>query len=232
VGTARFNRLLTLTRDSARRRRRYTANLTRPWPILRQALHRLGVALEDRGVIDRPEQVYFLTHEELRDALSEPPSTRRRRLVSERMREWKLQCALRPPLALGTAACLLPLLLTRPTVEARGQSSDGVLCGIGVSPGRVTGRARLVDHLARAEVTVDDVLVVRSFVPALAPLIRDAGAVAADLGSVAAHMSVIAREYGVPAVVGLHSVTDTVRDGDLITVDGTTGRVYPRGAAL
>jgi pyruvate,water dikinase len=209
----------------------YTQNLTWPWPILRRALSRLGAALEDEGVIDRPEHVYFLSYEELRDALSKRPPTRRQGVVSRRVREWKHQCALRPPQALGSAACLLPLLLTRPPAEADGRSSDGVLRGVGVSPGRVTGRARLVDHLARAEVTVRDVLVVRSFVPALAPLIRNAGAVAADLGSVAAHMSVIAREYGVPAVVGLHSVTETVRDGDLITVDGTTGCVYPPGAA-
>jgi pyruvate,water dikinase len=91
---------------------------------------------------------------------------------------------------------------------------------------------RLVDHLSRAEVTVADVLVVRSFVPALAPMIRNAGAVAADMGSVAAHMSVIARECGVPAVVALHSITGAVRDGDLITVDGTTGHVFPNGRAL
>jgi pyruvate,water dikinase len=231
-GTARFHRLLTLTRDSARLRRQYTANLTRPWPILRQALHRLGTALESRGVIDRPEQLHFLTDQEVRDALSDRSPIRRQNLVADRTREWKHQCALRPPLTLGTAACLLPLLLTRPETESDLPSSDGVLRGIGVSPGRVTGRAHLVDHLARAEVAAGDVLVVRSFVPALAPLIRNAAAVVADQGSVAAHMSVIAREYGIPAVVGLHSVTDTVRAGDLITVDGTTGRVYPGGAAL
>jgi rifampicin phosphotransferase len=81
-------------------------------------------------------------------------------------------------------------------------------------------------------VTAEDVLVVRSLVPALAPLIARAGAVVADVGSVAAHMSVIAREYGVPAVVALHSVTQTVQDGDVITVDGTTGRVHRHGPVL
>ncbi|MFD5074261.1 PEP/pyruvate-binding domain-containing protein [Streptomyces sp. NPDC058371] len=232
VDSARFTRLLTLTRQSARLRRQYTMNLTRPWPAFRQALYRLGAALTDRGVIGQPEDVYFLTHGELLESLSEHRPTRRHSQVSARTQEWKHRCTLRPPLALGTPACLLPLLLTRPAAEAAGRHPDGALVGVGVSPGRATGRVRLVDHLSRAEVTVGEVLVVRSFVPALAPMIRNAGAVAADMGSVAAHMSVIARECGVPAVVALHSITGAVRDGDLITVDGTTGHVFPNGRAL
>jgi rifampicin phosphotransferase len=226
----RFTRLLTLARVSARRRRQYTMNLTRPWPILRQALHRLGAELTDRGVLACPEHLYFLTSEELRDALAEPSAVRGQDLAAERTREWKHQCGLRPPPALGTVACLLPLLLARPAPEA--SDSTGVLRGFGVSPGRATGRARLLDPMARTAVRPGDVVVVRSLVPALAPLIRNVGAIAAEAGSVAAHMSVIAREHGVPAVIGLHAVTDAVQDGDLITVDGTTGCVHLGGAAL
>ncbi|MET9405173.1 PEP/pyruvate-binding domain-containing protein [Streptomyces sp. NPDC002935] len=229
---ALFNRLLTNARDTARLRRRYTGNLTEPWPVLRQAVHRLGAALEEKGVIDRPEDVHFLTYEELRAALSQGAPARRQELIAHRTSTWARQRALWPPLTLGTAAFLLPLLLGRPATQADGCDADGVLDGIGVSPGRATGRARLVDHPARADIAAGDVLVVRSLVPALAPLIARAGAVAADVGSVAAHMSVIAREYGVPAVVALHSVTRTVRDGDVITVDGTTGRVHRRGTVL
>lgn len=226
---ATFNRLLTLARDTARLRRRYTGNLTEPWPALRQALLRLGTVLKERGVVDCPEHVHFLTYQELRTALSQVSPARRQELIAHRTSTWARQRALRPPLSLGTAAYLLPLLLGRPVVKTDGRISPDVLEGIGVSPGRATGRARLVDHPAGAEVAAGDILVVRSLVPALAPLIARAGAVAADVGSVAAHMSVIAREYGVPAVVALHSVTQAVQDGDVITVDGTTGRVHRRG---
>jgi pyruvate,water dikinase len=86
--------------------------------------------------------------------------------------------------------------------------------------------------MAPTEAQPGDIVVVRSFVPALAPLIRNVGAIAADHGSVAAHMSVIAREHGVPAVIGLRSATEVVRDGDLITVDGTTGCIHLGGASL
>ncbi|WP_405976454.1 PEP-utilizing enzyme [Streptomyces sp. NBC_00988] len=227
-----FNRLLALARGTARLRQRHTDNLTEPWPILRQALHRLGTVLTEKGVLDHAEHVHFLTYQELSAALAQRSPADRQEQIAHRTSAWAQQRTLRPPLSLGTAACLLPLLLGRPLVEADGRTSDDVLEGIGVSPGVATGRARLVDHPAHAEVAAGDVLVVRSLVPALAPLIARAGAVAADMGSVAAHMSVIAREYGVPAVVALHSVTQAVRDGDVITVDGTTGRVHRRGPLL
>lgn len=229
VDPAAFNRLLTLALDTARLRRRYTQSFTEPWPVLRRALHRLGAALEEKGVLDCPEHVHFLTYEELRAALAQSAPSPSQELIARRTSTWARQRALRPPPALGTVACLLPLLLGRPAAETGGHVPDGVLEGIGVSPGRATGRARLVDHPARADVEAGDILVVRSLVPALAPVIARAGAVAADLGSVATHMSVIAREYGVPAVVALHSVTQIVRDGDLITVDGTNGRVQLGG---
>ncbi|MFF8401315.1 PEP/pyruvate-binding domain-containing protein [Streptomyces sp. NPDC015684] len=223
-----FQRLLSLARDSASRRRLHTGKLTEPWPVLRRALHRLGTALVDQGVIDSPEDVHFLTLPELRTALSTGSGTSLRDAVADRVSAWTRQRALRPPLALGTAACLLPLLLGRP---ATASTTDGdVLHGVGVSPGRATGRARIVEHPETARMAAGDILVVRSLVPALAPQIMCAAAVAADVGSVAAHMSVIAREYGVPAVVALHSVTRSIRDGDVITVDGTTGRVHRRGA--
>lgn len=228
IDPAPFRRLLSLARDSARRRRLHTGKLTEPWPVLRRALHRLGTALVDQDVIDRPEDVHFMTLPELRTALSTKAGASQREAVADRISTWNRQRALRPPLALGTAACLLPLLLGRPTTAS---ASDGdVLHGIGVSPGRATGRARIVDHPETARMAAGDILVVRSLVPALAPQIMRAAAVAADVGSVAAHMSVIAREYGVPAVVALHSVTRSVGDGDVITVDGTTGRVHRRGA--
>ncbi|MGW5721863.1 PEP/pyruvate-binding domain-containing protein [Amycolatopsis sp. NPDC003865] len=231
VNPRRFIRLLDAARETARRRTSYTADLTRPWPVLRQALDRLATVLVSKGAIERPEHIHFLTRNEVRAALSDTGSSRLAELAATRLQEWKRQGALRPPPALGTPACLLPLLLTRPVEHSGEPSQDGVLRGIGVSPGRATGRARIVDDLDWDNTAAGDVLIVRSFVPALAPLMRNAVAVAADLGSVAAHMSVIAREYGVPAVVGLQSVTETVGNGDLITVDGTTGHVYTRLAA-
>ena len=227
----RFTHLLALARNGAHRRRQYTLALTRPWPVLRQALRRLGAELTDRGVLARPDDIHFLTRDELRVALAEHTPAPRQSLVAQRGREWKRQCGLRPPSVLGTVACLLPLLLARPEPENGETDTEGVLRGFGVSPGRATGRARLLDPMARTEVRPGEIAVVRSFVPALAPLIAEVGAVMAEQGSVAAHMSVIAREHGVPAVIGLRSVTELVRDGDLVTVDGTTGCVHLEGAS-
>ncbi len=138
---------------------------------------------------------------------------------------WAKQRSLRPPLAIGVQACLLPLLV--PTRGAPDGSVDpGVLQGTGVSPGRATGRARILDGAGTNDSFRDgEILIVRAFVPALASLLARAGGVASDTGSMAAHTSVLAREYGVPGVVGLETVTRTVQEGEIVTIDGFEGLV-------
>jgi pyruvate,water dikinase len=106
------------------------------------------------------------------------------------------------------------------------RDTHGGLRGLPASPGRVTGPARVI----RAPEEFDrlrpgDVLVAPAITPAWTPLFARAAAVVADTGSPMAHASLVAREYGIPAVVGTGNATARLRDGQVVTVEGNTGLV-------
>lgn len=219
----RFATTLALARASAARRGSCAASFTLAWPVLRRALRRLGESLRDLGCIDDPQDVFFLERDEVRQRVRSRDGIPLRDRVRERRVIWSEQRRHRPPTAVGVRACLLPLLVPSSPPAAQ-RTATGVLAGIGVSPGRATGPARVLHRVdPNTEFDDGDILVVRAFVPALAPLVTRAAGVVADVGSIAAHTSVLAREYGVPGVVGLGTATDVVRDGQIVTVDGTEG---------
>jgi phosphoenolpyruvate synthase/pyruvate phosphate dikinase len=104
--------------------------------------------------------------------------------------------------------------------------SADVLVGQGASPGRATGRVRLVNSVEDFDrFEAGEVLVARATAPAWTPLFARAAAVVTDAGTLAAHASLVAREYGIPAVVGARDATVRLRNGQLVTVDGGTGTV-------
>jgi pyruvate,water dikinase len=91
---------------------------------------------------------------------------------------------------------------------------------------RATGRVRIVHGPNDFSVFTDgEVLVARATAPAWTPLFARAAAVVTDGGTLAAHASLVAREYGIPAVVGTGDATQRLHDGQLVTVDGATGTV-------
>jgi pyruvate,water dikinase len=109
----------------------------------------------------------------------------------------------------------------------RPSSADATLVGVAASPGRATGPVRVViDAAGLAAVQRGEVLVAPTTSPAWTPVFADVAAVVTDVGSLAAHAAVVAREYGIPAVVGTGDATDRLRDGMVVTVDGTAGTVH------
>ena len=108
-----------------------------------------------------------------------------------------------------------------------------VLTGVAGSPGVFTGRARVVHSLAEAsDLDEGEILVCEMTLPPWVPLFSIAGAIVADVGGVLSHCAIVAREFGVPAVVGSVSGTAVVETGQTITVDGTNGVVYLDGRSL
>jgi pyruvate,water dikinase len=107
-------------------------------------------------------------------------------------------------------------------------SDRAIVTGTPASPGRVTGTVRVIhgpdqfDELQKGEI-----LVAPMTAPAWTPLFTRAAAVVTDIGSAAAHASIIAREYGIPAVVGCGDATARLTTGMRVTVDGATGNVEP-----
>ena len=113
-----------------------------------------------------------------------------------------------------------------PTPELRHHPDSRTLVGLGVSPGTVTGVARVLTSLDQASsVEPGDILVTRSTTPAWTPLFSRLSGLVTDLGGPLAHGSIVAREVGIPAVMGTGTATGRIRSGQTITVLGSEGKV-------
>lgn len=116
----------------------------------------------------------------------------------------------------------------RPSAEVPAAPADGALQGVGGSAGQAMGRARVIFDLRRQmdEFEPGEILVTQFTDTTWTPLFSIAAAVVTDIGSVLSHSSIVARELGIPAVVNTKTATEAIRTGDLLVVDGTTGKVF------
>jgi phosphohistidine swiveling domain-containing protein len=221
---ARFQALLEVAQRYAIIREQQARHVTLGWPLLRRCALRLGQTLHAHGVIDQAEDVFFLTRAEL------DTRTPLQDVVHRRRATWERQRRLPAPLTIGRPPRLLAreLLAAVDAVRTTGPASEDAIIGQPASPGRATGPVRIV----RGQEDFDafqpgEVLVARATTPAWTPLFARADAVVTDGGTLAAHASLVAREYGIPAVVGTGDATSRVHDGQLVTVDGSVGIVEP-----
>jgi pyruvate,water dikinase len=102
---------------------------------------------------------------------------------------------------------------------------EGALIGLAVSAGSVEGRARVLLDVAQADLEAGDILVTAYTDPSWSPMFVAIGGLVAEVGGQMTHGAVIAREYGLPAVVGVERATELIREGQRIRVDGTHGLV-------
>ena len=107
----------------------------------------------------------------------------------------------------------------------RHDAGDGVITGSPVSPGVVEAPVRVVHDPAHADLKPGEVLVCAGTDPAWTPLFLTAGGLVTEVGGMMTHGSVVAREYGIPAVVGVHEATTRLRTGQRIALDGATGTI-------
>ena len=206
------------------------AELTLPWPVLRRAVQRLGEALAIRGVVTAPDDAFFLTREELLTALDASPSVRVHTVDTETRRTTRAeQARLAPPLLIGRVNPVLRRLLDGfPRMVGAVRSEGAVAWGSPASPGRVTGQVRVIRGPDQFDdLVAGEVLVAPLTAPAWTPLFARAAAVVTDVGSAASHASIVAREYGIPAIVGCGDATIRLTTGSWVTVDGSTGNVEP-----
>jgi pyruvate,water dikinase len=222
-----FRRLLADTQRLVPIREEQVSEFTLPWPTMRRAVIRIGEALVARGVLRQADDVFFLSRAEAVDALVGRPG--REIDVESRKRLRADQATLVPPPVVGRLGPILSRLWAMfPTLVGARPSDTALVSGSPASPGRATGAVRVVrgpdDFGSLLE---GEVLVAPLTAPAWTPLFHRAVAVVTDVGSAAAHASIIAREYGLPAVVGCGDATVRLRTGMIVTVDGTTGNVEP-----
>ncbi len=188
---------------------------------MRAALLESGRRLSARGVSGDVQDVFFLRIEELERALRGQSQESYRGIISQRRLDWRELQQLNPPsIVVGEYHPVEP--------EEPFQPSHGavVLRGLGVSAGLIRGKARVVaaDDTA-TRLLPGEILVAPWTDPGWAPLFFPAAGIVTDIGGELSHGSIVAREYGIPAVVNLGDATRRIRTGQLLEVDGTRGLV-------
>ncbi|WP_458781971.1 PEP/pyruvate-binding domain-containing protein [Arthrobacter sp. D3-16] len=218
----RFDSLLAVAQHYALLREEQVRDFTLGWPLLRRCAAGIGTQLEQSGVIRHPDDVYFLTRQDLR-----PDAPPQQDNVAARRAEWLRQRKLAAPLMLGKVPMLGNIFdRLANTARSTGKVPKAALVGHPASPGRDRGRVRIVEGPNDfSTFQPGEVLVAKATAPAWTPLFAEAAAVVTDGGNLAAHASLVAREYGIPAVVGTGTATQVLRTGQLVTVDGNAGTV-------
>ena len=186
-------------------------------PIFRRALLEAGRRLCTAGVLDTPEDVYHLRLEELEAIVDVSRIEPRER---DRLRDVMRRRAARREELAG-----IPLIdpnLVFPPLE----DSDSLVTGTPAGGGRVTGAVRIVREPSEfGTLKQGEILVCPATNPSWTPLFQRAAAVVVDSGGLASHAAVVAREYGIPAIMGTGRGTRLLSNGQLVTVDGGSGRV-------
>ncbi|MGW6737390.1 rifamycin-inactivating phosphotransferase [Streptomyces sp. NPDC055013] len=185
--------------------------------VYKQALLKEAESLVAAGVLPEKDDIFYLTFQELRDV-----SRSHRvdgRLVQQRKDAFRSYHALTPPRVLTSDGEALTGAYRRDDVPA------GALVGLPVSAGTVEGRARIILDMADADLEAGDILVTPFTDPSWSPLFVGIAGLVTEVGGLMTHGAVIAREYGLPAVVGVEQATRLIRDGQRIRVHGTDGYV-------
>ncbi|MHC4393598.1 MAG: PEP-utilizing enzyme, partial [Planctomycetota bacterium] len=233
-----FRYLLTCAEKFAPYRENMRFQALRAYERVRRVLLALGSRLHEAGAVQAPGDVFFLEFDELTRAFASAPEglgpveiEAREQLstaAAQRKVEHERAFALDPPKFLYDDGSAAPAPLHLHGAGA----GRAYLEGVGVSTGVVTGPVRLVRSLDDAlNLEPGTILLARAATPAWTPAFFLAKGVILDIGGMLSHCAVIAREYGIPCVIGARGATALLSDGDHVTLDAHTGRIYMHGPA-
>ncbi|MGB9182683.1 MAG: rifamycin-inactivating phosphotransferase [Solirubrobacteraceae bacterium] len=185
--------------------------------VYKQALLEEAERLVQADVLRDEEDIFYLTFQELHDVVS----TRRldQQLIRQRKDAFRSYQALTPPRVLTSDGEVIAGSYRRADLPA------GALVGLPVSAGTIEGRARVILDVSQADIEAGDILVTTYTDPSWTPLFLAIEGLVTEVGGLMTHGAVIAREYGLPAVVGVEQATQLIRDGQRIRVHGTDGYV-------
>jgi rifampicin phosphotransferase len=185
--------------------------------VYKQALLHEAERLVQAHVLREQDDIFYLRFSELRDVVRTKQVDDR--LISDRRHAFTSYQALTPPRVLTSDGEAVAGAYRRDDVPA------GALVGLPVSAGTVEGRARVILDMAEADLEAGDILVTAYTDPSWTPLFVAIKGLVTEVGGLMTHGAVIAREYGLPAVVGAEHATRLIRDGQRIRVNGTDGFV-------
>ena len=193
------------------------------WPILQRLALELGRRLVAVGTFTRADDVYYLEASELEQAIA---ASRENRALAE----FKLLATERRELREARKRLDPPVMIPMEEQEQPSESTDdreaNVIKGAPVSPGKITAEVSVIRSPAEFDqMRPNSILVCPLTTPAWTQLFSHAVGLVTDVGSTTSHGSIVAREYGIPAVLGLNDITSRLSSGQVISIDGNTGTV-------
>lgn len=185
--------------------------------VYKQALLKEAEQLIQTCVIHEKEDIYYLTFEELHEVVR--TNKLDYQIISKRKDEYKLYEKLTPPRVITSDGEIIAGKYKRENLP------DEAILGLPVSSGVIEGRARVILNMEDADLEAGDILVTSFTDPGWTPLFVSIKGLVTEVGGLMTHGAVIAREYGLPAVVGVENATKLIRDGQRIRVHGTEGYI-------
>ncbi|WP_127488157.1 phosphoenolpyruvate synthase [Paenibacillus ehimensis] len=185
--------------------------------VYKQALLKEAEQLIQAGVIHEQEDIYYLTFEELHEVVR--TNKLDYQIIGKRKDEYKLYEKLTPPRVITSDGEIIAGEYKRENLPAE------AIVGLAVSSGVIEGRARVILNMEEADLEDGDILVTSFTDPSWTPLFVSIKGLVTEVGGLMTHGAVIAREYGLPAVVGVENATKLIKDGQRIRVHGTEGYI-------
>jgi pyruvate,water dikinase len=225
-----FRKTLRMAQTMAQVRENALSDIGLGYPVLRQMLHELGRRFVQAGLIAQDEDIFWLEADEIEDAVASLERGGQLAGLAEQAAQRKATHeALKrvsPPPMLPPKKKLFGFNMESWLPAAEESQTGDTLKGVAASVGRVTAPACVLHGPEDFdEMRPGDVLVAGTTTPAWTPLFAMASAVVTDIGGPLSHGSIVAREYGIPAVLGTGVATRRIQSGQRITVDGTAGMV-------
>lgn len=185
--------------------------------VYKQALLKEAEKLVQAGIIHEKEDIYYLTFEELIEVVR--TNKLDYEIINKRKDEYKLYEKLTPPRVITSDGEIITGKYKRDNLPAE------AIVGLPVSSGVIEGRARVILNMEDANIEDGDILVTAFTDPSWTPLFVSIKGLVTEVGGLMTHGAVIAREYGLPAVVGVENATKLIKDGQKIRVHGTEGYI-------
>ncbi|MBP3963102.1 phosphoenolpyruvate synthase [Paenibacillus lignilyticus] len=185
--------------------------------VYKQALMREAERLVEEGIIHNKEDIFYLTFEELRDVVR--TNIADNRIIGKRKDEYNVYVKLTPPRVITSDGEIIVGQYDRENLPAH------AIPGLPVAAGVIEGRARVILRMEDADLEEGDILVTPFTDPGWTPLFVSIKGLVTEVGGLMTHGAVIAREYGIPAVVGVENATKLIKNGQRIRVHGTEGYI-------
>ncbi|CUH96664.1 putative phosphoenolpyruvate synthase [Propionispora sp. 2/2-37] len=214
-----ISRLITVFRNLGGMREHHKYLLVRIMGECKKAIIAEADELVKKGILVQAEDVYFLNLEELIHLLEGNLAGKTSDMIAERKEQYQWHQRLKPPRVMTSEGETVVIPARKDNLP------EGTLIGSPVSAGVAEGIARVILRPENAILNKGEILVAPHTDPGWTPLFQSAVAIITEVGGLMTHGAVIAREYGIPAVVGVEDATSLIKDGQKIRVDGVQGYV-------